>query len=246
VALLTAHDKAALMAVGTLVRMPKGAVAYRAFTPADCVYNLVEGVLKTSLTLPDASTHISAFHFAGDVFGMAEQGQYVESAEAIVPVAAYKIRLAEFEMLLARDGGLAVRMLCKLTDDLRRKQRHALILDRPDAVGKMAMFLLLLADAGQARGAGSTTYFPMLRSDAANYVGLTLEAVSRALHALEKQGVVEFVDRHHFHVLDRTRLQALSAGTIKAPPVSKLKKAKPLDAAIDEAMRIVVKERRAK
>ena len=52
----------------------------------------------------------------------------------------------------------------------------------------------------------------MTRSDAAGYVGLTLEAVSRAFNLLEKQGIVSFVDRHHFHILDRGCLDALSAG----------------------------------
>jgi CRP-like cAMP-binding protein len=218
VPLLTPADKEALSAIGTVIRVPKGGTAYRSEAPADNIYNLVEGVLKTVQVLPDQSTHISGFHFAGDLFGLAEQGKYIDSAEAIVPVVAYQIPRPALEGLLTRDGGLAVRILCKLADELRKKNRHALILDREDAVGKIAMFLLMLEDARQSRGPGGTVYFPMMRLDVAKYVGLTLETVSRAFHLLERLAIVKFIDRHHFHVLDRERLEALSAGTAETIP----------------------------
>jgi CRP-like cAMP-binding protein len=225
--LLAASDKAELTAIGTLVRMDKGVTLYRAAAPADSVYNVVQGVAKTFRDLPDTRRHVSAFAYSGDIVGLAEQGRYLESAEAVVPVAAYKIPLGAFETLLSRNGSLAMRMLCKAADDLRRKHHHALILDRQDAVGKIAMFLVTLEDVGLARGPGGSIYFPMTRSDVADYVGLTLEAVSRAVHALEDRRVVRFVSLHHFHVIDRARLEALSAGStaLSAPRPKSAKKA---------------------
>jgi CRP-like cAMP-binding protein len=175
--------------------------------------------VKTFQILPNGTSHISGFHFSGDVFGLAEEGRYLETAEAIVPSVVYKIRFSAFETLLSQNASLAVKFLCKLADSQRRKQHHALILDRDDAVGKIAMFLRLLENAGRPRGAGGTTYVPMTRSDIAKYVGLTLEAVSRAVRALEDRGVVKFVDLHHFHVLDHLTFNALSEGTTELPPV---------------------------
>jgi len=225
VPILTAADKAALGAVGTVVRMPKGALVYRALARAANLYNIVEGALKTYQVLPDSSTHISGFHFPGDLVGMAEEGRYIETAEAIIPIVAYEIPQAEFQAVMTRDGGLAVRVICKLTDALRKKDSHALILDREDAVGKLAMFMLMLEGARQARGPGGTIYFPMTRVDVAKYVGLTIETVSRAFNLLETHAIVRFIDRHHFYVLDRARLEAMAAGTAETMPTVAPKKA---------------------
>jgi CRP/FNR family transcriptional regulator len=214
--LLTEDDASALAAIGTIERWPKGTVAYRARSAADSVYNLVQGVVKTYDTRPDKSIGVSGFHFAGDVFGLAEQGQYLESAATVTPAVAFRIPLDRIEALLARDAGLCLRIMCKLTDDLRKKHRHAMILARNDALGKVAMFLDMLEDLSQ-RGAERDTYFPMMRSDAAQFIGLTLEALSRASTALERARVVDFIDRHHFHILDRARFEDLLAGTYEPP-----------------------------
>jgi CRP-like cAMP-binding protein len=187
--------------------------------------------------------HISGFHFAGDMLGMAQEGRYIESAEAIVPVVAFKFPVAAFETLLSQNGELAVRILCKLADEIRRKDHHALILDRQDAMGKIAMFLLMLEDARQTRGPSGTIYFPMMRLDVAKYVGLTLETVSRAFHLLERHAIAKFIDRHHFHVLDRERLEALSAGTAEAMPTITRKTTKGPGPAPETEMPIRAKKR---
>ena len=132
--------------------MPKGAFAYRAQARADSIYNLVQGVVKTFVSLSDETTHVSGFHFPGDIFGLAEQGEYIDAAEAIVPAVAYKIPLGALEDLLSSNRELAVRFMHRLAHGLRAKHRHALLLSRHDAVGKIAMFLRMLEGLGQARG----------------------------------------------------------------------------------------------
>jgi CRP/FNR family transcriptional regulator, anaerobic regulatory protein len=221
VSLLSAEETRALAAIGEIVRLRKGATVYDAATACDAVYNLVQGVAKTYQVLADRTVHVSGFLFPGDVFGLAEQGHYVETAEAVVPIVAYKIPLAAFEDLVTTNGALATHMLCKLAHELRAQQHHALILNRHDAAGRLAMFLDFLERAELTRGPNGAIYFPMTRSDAADFVGLTLEAVSRAFNALEKQGLVAFVDRHHFHVTDREQLQALVAGISTLPPAQR-------------------------
>jgi len=210
VSLLSADETSALAAIGTVVQWPKGTVAYRAKGAADCVYNLVQGVVKTYEILPDDSTSISGFHFAGDLFGLAEQGHYVESAEAVIPSVAFRIPIDALDALLTRNGSLGVRLLCKAADQQRNDRRHARILVRNDALGRFAMFLNLLQELGPQRA--NVTYFPMSRGDAAQFIGITLEAMSRASSALERARVVRFVDRHHFQVLDRERFDQLVAG----------------------------------
>jgi CRP-like cAMP-binding protein len=212
VPLLGDAETSALAAVSTLVHWGKGEVVFRAKGAADSVYNLVQGVVKTYDILPDGSTNISGFHFAGDLFGLAEQGHYVESAEAVIPAVAFRIPLDALETLLTRNGTLGMRLLCKAADELRKNRRHARILSRNDAIGRLAMFLDLLEELGPQRGPSAETYFPMSRGDAAQFIGITLEAMSRASSALEKGRVVRFLDRHHFQVVDRDRFEQLVAG----------------------------------
>jgi len=212
VPLLDPADTAALAAIGTIVHLPKGAIAYRARSAADSVFNLVQGVVKTYDVLPDDRIAVSGFHFAGDLFGLAEQGHHLESAEAVVPSVAFRIPLDALEVLLEQNGALGVRLLCKAADGLRRDRRHARILARNDALGRFSMFLRLLEEEGPARGPDGVTYFPMSRGDAAQFIGLTLEAMSRASSSLERAHVVRFIDRHHFHITDRARFEQLLAG----------------------------------
>lgn len=223
VSLLSDADASALAAIGTVVHWPKGEVAYRAKGAADSVYNLIQGVMKTYDILPDDSISISGFHFAGDLFGLAEQGHYVESAEAVIPSVAYRISLDALETLLTRNGALGVRLLCKAADTLRKDHRHALILKRNDALGRLAMFLGMLEELAPQRGAGNVIYFPMSRGDAAQFIGLTLEAMSRASSALERARVVAFLDRQHFRITDRERFGQLLAGSYQPAPAPRAK-----------------------
>ena len=172
------------------MHLPKGEIAYRAKGAADSVYNLVQGVVKTYDILPDDSISVSGFHFAGDMFGLAEQGQYVKSAEAVIPSVAFRIPLDALESLLTRNTSLGTRLLCKAADELRKNRRHARILCRNDALGRFALLLRMLEEIGAPRGPDSATYFPMSRGDAAQFIGLTLEAMSRASSALERARVV--------------------------------------------------------
>ena len=152
VSLLNQAETTALAAIGTVVNWAKGEIAYRAKGAADSVYNLVQGVVKTYDVLPDNSSSVSGFHFAGDLFGLAEQGQYVESAEAIIPSVAFRIPLDALQALLAQNPALGTRLLCKAADDLRKNRRHARMLARNDALGRFAMLLRMLEEIGAPRG----------------------------------------------------------------------------------------------
>jgi len=81
---------------------------------------------------------------------------------------------------------------------------------RRDAVGRFAMLLQLLRKQDSAHIRRDIA-MPMSKSDIANYLGLSLEAVVRASRRLERQGIVEFVDRHQVRILDQSRFEAIAA-----------------------------------
>jgi CRP-like cAMP-binding protein len=174
------------------------------------VFIVGNGVVKSFHDLPSGRQRIAVFLFPRDLFGLAEAGRYVNSAQAITPVRAYQIDVQTLTKLFQADTGLEFQFLCKIVHVLREAQHHNIIMGRRDAVGRFAMLIRLMQK--QARvPRGEPVPIPMSRSDIANYLGLSLEAVVRAGRRLERQGIAEFVDRHHIRIIDRQRFDALAS-----------------------------------
>jgi CRP-like cAMP-binding protein len=215
VPLLSERERSLLAGVASLVRFARGAVIYREGDPADFVYNVAHGVVKAFRTLPDGGRHIASFLFAGDLLGLAEEGVYSNETEAVTAVTAYRMPIGALDDLARREPLLDYRLLVKLTHELREAQRHGLILARHDASGKIAMFVQALERLQKQRGLDtSEIYLPMSRSDIADYIGISLSAVSRAFRTLVSRNIVRFSDRRHLRIVDATRFEALAASRI--------------------------------
>jgi len=185
-------------------------IVYRAGSPAESVFIIGEGVVKSYRDLASGRRRIAAFFFARDLFGLAESGQYINTVQAITPVRAYEIHVDALTELFAQDPNIEAQFLWKTVHVLREAQHHNIIIGRRDAAGRLAMLLRLLRRQDPTRGHRDIPV-PMSKSDIANYLGLSLEAVVRATRRLEQQGIVEFVDRHQVRILDHSRFEALAA-----------------------------------
>lgn len=186
------------------------AIVYHADSPADSVFIIGEGVVKSYRDLPSGRRRIAAFLFARDLFGLSEYGHYVNTVQAITPVRAYELHVDALAALFAHDPDIETQFLCKTVHVLREAQQHNIIIGRRDAAGRLAMLLRLLRRQDPTRGHRDIAV-PMSKSDIANYLGLSLEAVVRATRRLEQQGIVEFVNRHQVRILDHSRFEALAA-----------------------------------
>jgi CRP-like cAMP-binding protein len=189
---------------------PARTIVYRAGSPADSVFVIGDGVVKSYRDLASGRRRIAAFFFARDLFGLAESGHYVNTVQTITPVRAYEIHFDVLAELFAHDPDIEMQFLCKTVHVLREAQHHSIIIGRRDAVGRVAMLLRLLRKQNPARSYNNIP-LPMSKSDIANYLGLSLEAVVRATRRLERQGIVQFVGRHQVHVLDLRQFEALAA-----------------------------------
>lgn len=212
--LLDTAEAERLAQIGSVVRFAKGTLVYQEGDEAGCIYNVIDGAVKTFCALSSGRRRVTAFLFAGDLAGLAENGHYVATAQAVSPVTACRVPLDALERILRGDPALGYRFLCKLCHDLRAAQSHAIMLGRRDAHGKLAMFLHELR-SNQARkpmrdGAVSLA---MTRSDIADYLGLSLEAVCRAFRKLQRNGIIAMADPHHVHILDRGRFDQLVGAT---------------------------------
>jgi CRP-like cAMP-binding protein len=189
---------------------PAGGVIYRAGATAESVFIVQQGAVKSFRDLPSGRRRIATFLFPRDLFGLAAAGRYVNTVQAITPVRAYQLDLHTLTRLFQRDADLELQFLCKAIHVLREAQHHNIMVGRRDAVGRLAMLLRLLRQQGTT-GHGHDVSIPMSKSDIANYLNLSLEAVVRACRQLERLGIVEFVGRHHARIVDLRRFETLAA-----------------------------------
>lgn len=209
---LTAEERALLAAISTVVRFKRGETIYRDGDRADAIFNIITGVVKVLRPLGEGKEHIVAFLFPNDLAGLAEEGRYVNSAEAVTPVTLYRIATAALEVRLHRLANLDFRFLTKVCHDLREDQRHAFLLSKRYTVARLGLFLQMLQHQQTAYIEGSPeVYLPMSRSDIAAYIGVSLEAVSRSLRGLVELGVIVFRDRRHLKIIDHEQLETLIA-----------------------------------
>lgn len=210
VQLLSDAQRAQLMQRAIVRDFRARAMVYSAGAQAASVFVIGDGVVKSYRDLASGRRRIAAFLFPRDLFGLAEAGHYVNSVQTITPVRAYEIPVEALTDLFQREPGIELQFLCKVVHVLREAQHHAIIVGRRDAVGRLTMLLRLLQKQSPVQGRTNIA-LPMSRSDIANYLGLSLEAVSRASRRLERQGVVEFIGLHEARVLDRQRFEAIAA-----------------------------------
>ena len=216
--LLSEEERARLAVLASIVRLNKGEEIYSEGQRADAVFNIITGVVKAYKTAPDGSEHITAFLFSDDMFGLSEEGKYTNSTKALTPLALYRFPVPALRSRLAKDADLEFHVICKLLHELRETQRHAFLLARRRALSKVAMFLQLLENLQAGRGERTAEiYLPMKRSDIGEYLGMSLEAVSRAFRVLTTRGIIKSRDRRHLKIADRSTFDKIAGDTTNAP-----------------------------
>jgi CRP/FNR family nitrogen fixation transcriptional regulator len=171
--------------------------------PADYVYKVLSGAVRTYRILRDGRRQIDEFHFAGGYFGIEAGAEHRASAEAITDatvLVARRISLSD----LSSQGGEVARQLLQLTvAGLRRTQDHVVLLGRKSACERLASLLL---DLDERAGNPRTLDVPMSRQDMADYLGLTIETVSRTLTQLQAEGLIEIPVSRRIVLRDRAAL----------------------------------------
>ena len=207
--LLTDEQRQQLLALATLISLPARSIVYHEESDLVWIFIARQGVLKAFRELPSGKRRVAAFLFPGDVFGLSENGRYVNTVQTITSTVLYRIPNAALTDLLLRDPDLQYQFLAKITHEIRQGQRHAIVLARRDAAGRFAMFLSMLEKNQLTATPGGWIQLPMSRTDLAEYLGLSLESVSRATSALTRRGIVDFEGGHAAKVVDRARFEKL-------------------------------------
>ena len=209
--LLTDRQRRELTSIATRLDLPPRRIVYREQTTAEAVFICAEGALKSYRDLPNGKRRVMAFWFRDDLFGLAENGRYVNTVQAIMPSVCYRLPLSSLVAMLLQDAHLNFSFLMKVAHELRELQQRMILLGRRSARGRLATFLKMLKASPLDPVAPGTIPVPMSRTDIANYLGLSLESVSRATRELSDAGIVKFAGPHVARVLDQKKLDRLAA-----------------------------------
>jgi CRP/FNR family nitrogen fixation transcriptional regulator len=156
--------------------------------PAEYVYQIVEGAVRTHKRLSDGRRQIGAFHLPGDIFGLENGDFHRFTAEAIVDTTVRLVKRQSLERVAKTDPVMALSLLTMTTDNLQHVENHMLLLGRKTSRERVAAFLLEMN--GRVTAAGVMA-LPMNRRDIADYLGLRLETVARALSEFQRKGYLK-------------------------------------------------------
>src|ERR1700722_12281344 len=179
--------------------------------PAEYIYQVIEGSVRSYKLLSDGRRQINAFHLVGDIFGLENGDPHRFTAEAIVDTFVRLARRVSLSHIAETDAMIARELLKMTASNLQRAEEDMLLLGRKTSLERVAAFLL---EMDRRLTAAGVMALPMCRRDIADYLGVTLETVSRALSVLHDKGVLGFLGQTQRQIvlLDRPRLAALDLG----------------------------------
>ena len=175
---------------------------------ADYFFKVVSGVVRTCKFLADGRRQIDAFYVIGDIFGFEPSGCHRLSAEAVTGCTVIAYRRTKVDVLGDCDRTLSQELLNFAMRGMMKAQEHSLLLGRRGAMEKVAGFLL--AWAGNGLNCSSIT-LAMTRQDMADYLGLTIETVSRTLSQLERDNVIALPSARQILLRNLDMLEDLAA-----------------------------------
>lgn len=196
----------ALGSAGTIIRIEKGSEIIAQGDAADHCFEVLEGCVRSVQRLEDGRRHVGEFLLPGDIFGLDAAGAHEFAAEAVTTVAVRRIRLATVELYAEEDAGFARRLRRHLAAQAKSARRRLVLLGRLTAAERVAAFLLEMTERLEGATEGAVD-LPMNRGDMADYLGLTIETVSRCLSDLKRGGVIG-VKGPHVTIRNRRRLGA--------------------------------------
>ena len=210
---LDTNERRHLASIMTVLEVNAHRFLFDEGAPANFVFTVTEGVIKIYKTLADGRRQVTGFLFPGDFLGLVDNSTYAYSAETLTPSRLCRFGRHEFETLLDALPRLEHRLLGMASHEIAAAQDRMVLLGRKSARERVASFLLMLSKAGAGREQQvKALSLPMSRSDIADYLGLTMETVSRNLTQLKRRRLIEIPDGKRLRVLDTAALRRVATG----------------------------------
>lgn len=178
---------------------------------ADYIYEVISGVVRSSKVLIDGRRQVLSFGYPGDMVGLSHDQTYHCDCDAIADVKLRVVHKNAFKKGMEQDPELCINLLRKAAAEVNSMQEHFIMLGRKTALEKMASFLIAVMDRKYEKKDEKRCFdLPMSRADIADFLGLTIETVSRNLTKLRKLGVISLPNAHRVCVSEPTILRELA------------------------------------
>lgn len=191
--------------LGVRMTFAKGEEIFGQDEDADLIHAIVRGAVRTTRLLSDGRRQIGNFYYNGDPIGLETGDVHRFSAEALTDCIVLVVKRSSLHAF-SGDGQLDRAIWEATRRELERTQEHLMVLGRKTACEKVASFLMDVAQ----RGESEQVDLPMGRQDMADYLGLTIETVSRMVTQLQGSHIVEFAGSRHFRVKRWDALERLA------------------------------------
>jgi CRP/FNR family transcriptional regulator, nitrogen fixation regulation protein len=192
--------------MGAAMSYPRNTEIFGENEPADYLYKVVSGGVRTYKILSDGRRQVGGFYLPGDIFGLEFADEHTLSAEAITDTKVLVVKRSALTALSSRNASIAQELFALTGRELRRVQNRILLLVK-SAQERVASFLLEMSE----RVAGSNSIdLPMSRQDIADYLGLTIETVSRTLTSLETNAAIEVQTSRRIVLRNRPALNRMN------------------------------------
>jgi CRP/FNR family transcriptional regulator len=211
---LDAEEQKRLVAIMHTLEAEAGKTIIDESEPANYVFNLTSGAVKIYKLLPDGRRQITGFLFAGDFLGLTHNETYAYTAEALTPTRMCRFPRQKLEALLTELPKLERRLLGMASHELAAAQDQMMLLGRKSARERLVSFLLMLSDGAARHGLPNDPVpLPMSRTDIADYLGLTIETVSRTVSRLRNDRLIQLLDERRVRLTNVGALREIAAGS---------------------------------
>jgi CRP-like cAMP-binding protein len=174
---------------------------------ADCIYRVTTGVLRICKLFPDGRRQVDTFAMEGDFLGIEASQRRGFTAEAVTPVTVVAFPRKDLERLIDNSPGVARRLLGIALAQLSDTHDRLMLLGRKTAEERLSSFLLEMLER---TGNGKAIRLSMSRADIADYLGLTIETVSRTFSAMKQDGILALPSAQQVVIQDRGSLEMMS------------------------------------
>jgi CRP-like cAMP-binding protein len=192
--------------MGAVMSYPRNTEIFGENEPADYLYKVVSGSVRTSKILSDGRRQIGGFYLPGDIFGLEFADTHALSAEAVTDVKVLVVKRSTLSALAGRDASVAAQLFALTGRELHRAQERIVLLVK-SAQERVAGFLLEMSDR---LALDNAIELPMSRQDIADYLGLTIETVSRTLTSLESAAAIEVTTARRIRLRNRNALSRMN------------------------------------
>ena len=203
----TALPERPLGLMGAPMRFGRNEEVYGEDEPAEFLYQVVTGAVRTYRMLDDGRRQVVAFYLPGEIFGVEAGEVHVTSAEAVSDSQVLVVKRANLMARAEHERDLSKQLWTLTVRELQRVQQHSLVFIK-SAEERVAGFLLEMASRSAK---GTAIELPMSRQDIADYLGLTIETVSRTLTQFVHSGAIALETSRRIQVRNRATLNRLNA-----------------------------------